>query len=163
VGSLYREFPIAPPGLGLLLLRLVLASSLVFEAAGLVTAGGAFGASALPSSWGVGAALLAVLLSLGLLTPVATSLAALIEVVRFVGASSLLAQPNGAWQLPLFRIAVAGALVCLGPGAYSIDRRLFGPVEIVILPRTPARRRRLWVPALLNTGFRKFFWRRHED
>lgn len=38
-------------------------------------------------------------------------------------------------RLPVvFVIVVSSAVVCLGPGAYSIDARLFGRREIIIPP-----------------------------
>lgn len=38
----------------------------------------------------------------------------------------------------VFAIMIAAALACLGPGAFSLDSRLFGRREIVI-PKSPHR------------------------
>lgn len=141
--SLYREYPFAPPGLGLLLLRVVLAASLLLDAAAVQAVGlSVLGSTAPPAAGLAGATLLAVLLILGLLTPIATSLAVLLDIGALVIRDpAFLPAADGSWQTPLFRMAVACALVCTGPGAYSIDKRLFGPMEIVIVPRTTVRRR----------------------
>ncbi len=43
------------------------------------------------------------------------------------------------WLVTIFVVIMAAALVCLGPGAFSLDSRLFGRREIVIplTPRSP--------------------------
>ena len=38
----------------------------------------------------------------------------------------------------VFAITIAGAVACLGPGAFSLDSRLFGRREIII-PKSPHR------------------------
>ena len=72
----------------------------------------------------------------GLLTPLAAALALLSAMVPWIymapapGASLFLPK-----LLAAFLGAVAVAIVFLGPGGFSLDARLFGLREIVILPR----------------------------
>jgi uncharacterized membrane protein YphA (DoxX/SURF4 family) len=65
------------------------------------------------------------LVLLGFLTP------ALAATVAVATAAHTLAQPTTG---TLLSIAIALALSCLGPGAWSVDARLFGRREIVIPP-----------------------------
>ena len=64
-----------------------------------------------------------ILLLLGFLTPIAAAVAGLVAV--------RMAIPLG------FVTVVAFAIVLLGPGAFSIDGRLFGLREIIIPSRSP--------------------------
>jgi uncharacterized membrane protein YphA (DoxX/SURF4 family) len=112
VQRFFSSFPDGRAGLGLILLRMAGGASIVLQARIWPTAPAwlTFAASAL--------ALLAVLLLLiGFLTPAAGSIAA--------AAGLYGATPDG---LCLF--VIAAAIVLLGPGAYSIDARLFGRREI---------------------------------
>jgi len=77
------------------------------------------------------------LLLIGLFTPLASALLALGGIV--VSLSFLPAIfPNlfGAKLTIYFLVVIAAAISLLGPGAYSIDARLFGRREIII-PRPP--------------------------
>jgi uncharacterized membrane protein YphA (DoxX/SURF4 family) len=73
------------------------------------------------------------LLLVGYLTPLASTLAGLASLSSAVPlisgpASSLLATK----QTVAFATTIAAALLFLGPGAFSLDARLFGRREIVI-------------------------------
>ncbi|MCI1052988.1 hypothetical protein MOQ17_08610 [Stenotrophomonas maltophilia] len=95
---LFVMFPDRGPGLGLLWLRLCVAAALC--------------GPGMPGGWWSALYLLAVaMLALGVLTPLAAVTAA-------VGLSTL----PGPWPLALLPLA----LLVLGPGAYSLDARLFG-------------------------------------
>lgn len=112
------SFPRASAGVGLFMLRFAVAAQLLFNGA------------AMPPWWQLTLlAMLAALLGVGLLTPLAGVLAVLYQAL-YVSASTSLSQAS----LPAIAIAAAMALVLMGPGGYSADARLFG-------------RRRLMLPA----------------
>jgi uncharacterized membrane protein YphA (DoxX/SURF4 family) len=75
------------------------------------------------------------LLLAGLMTPIAGAVAGLTGIVAGVGS-----MPLDVARAALVASA-AGAIVLLGPGAFSIDARLFGRREIIIPhdPRPTAR------------------------
>jgi hypothetical protein len=117
------SFPPGGPGLGLLLLRLTVALQLPCGA-------GAAGA-ALPGWQLALIGVLALLLVLGMLTPLAAALGALYQ-LAILGHAELAAAPALA-----IAILTAAALVLLGPGAYAADARLFGRRRL-LLPPDPA-------------------------
>ncbi|MCI1048502.1 MULTISPECIES: hypothetical protein [unclassified Stenotrophomonas] len=95
---LFVMFPDRGPGIGLLWLRLCLAAALC--------------APGTHAGWGaVLCGLAAAMLVLGVLTPLATLMAA----------ATMFTQ-----QAPWPLVALPAALLMLGPGAYSVDARLFG-------------------------------------
>ena len=119
----FSTFPAGLPGIGLLLLRVSLGVSAAAPAAAHLCSrdggAGAFSVAVLAGVCGVA-------LAVGLLTPLAGTVVAAATLAGGAGANpSLLAT---VW--PIAAAAVAMAL--LGPGAYSIDARLFGRREIVI-------------------------------
>lgn len=108
VQKLFSMFPAGAPGFALLLLRWTLALSVFLPV--------------LSGPFAVRAAL-AVLLVVGLLTPIAALVAGVLPVIV------LLRLDYGAplaWVLPALLVVLALCLVSLGPGAYSVDSRLFG-------------------------------------
>lgn len=115
---LFSTFPCGLPGAGLVLLRAVAAIPLVH--AGLLTA-----SSPAPAVVEVVTAGAAVLLLVGLWTPLAGGLIAVAEF------GLALSHPANPW--PFVHSGVLGAaLAMLGPGGCSVDARLFGRKHIQI-------------------------------
>jgi hypothetical protein len=117
------SFPRGGAGAGLLLLRLAVALQLLSEA--LSAAATPWWQAILP------AILLAVLLVLGLLTPVSGAIGALWHLLCLGHVGWAHASPS------IVGACTAAALVLLGPGAYAADARLFGRRRLV-LPASPA-------------------------
>jgi uncharacterized membrane protein YphA (DoxX/SURF4 family) len=135
---LFSTFPGGWPGLGLFLLRLAPSSVAFAQGAGYLLSTGA----ATPRSWLVGAAgiVVGVSLLIGFLTPVASSIVALGNILMIFYRFPLMPHDSpGAKLLVIDVIVVALAVAFLGPGAFSLDARLFGRREIIIpdAPRLP--------------------------
>ena len=112
---LFSSFARGAPGAGLLLMRAATGGALIACACAALAAGPALRTVALHvASAGIGCLLL-----VGLWTPVAATLAAL---VAAIGAFSHPAEPG----FYLLLATLGAALALLGPGAWSIDSRLFG-------------------------------------
>jgi len=120
VQRLFSTFPGGLPGAGLALLRVAAAIPLVY--AGLLTA-----ASPSPVVPDVVTAGAAILLLIGLWTPLAGALVAVAQ----LGLAAL--HPAAPWRFLHFA-ALGAALAMLGPGGCSLDARLFGRKQIQILP-----------------------------
>lgn len=132
-------FPSGSPGVGLLALRVALAASLAADATRLIAT------FRDPTADGVTTALLVCLFAAGAASAAAGFLTGLLQTTvalallatlgRQIWIAALAASPSvGAWHVPLLELALAAALALIGPGAYSIDARLFGRQEIVIPP-----------------------------
>jgi uncharacterized membrane protein YphA (DoxX/SURF4 family) len=127
-------YPDELPGMGLLLLRLVTGAVLTVRGCATLLGGHdrafASGAISLLIALAGSSLLVGYLTRLGATLVVAASLGSLVP--------SLLG-PNlaiFAARLPdLLIAAIAAALICTGPGAYSLDARRFGRHEIVIPPK----------------------------
>ena len=118
---LFSTFPGGLPGAGLVLLRAVAATPLVYTA--LLTV-----ASSSPVILEVVAAGAAILLLIGLWTPLAGALIAVSELALAV------LHPAELWMYVHFA-AMGAALAMLGPGGCSLDARLFGRKQIQIPPQ----------------------------
>ena len=115
VRRLYSTFAGGWPGIGLVLMRLALGIALI-DSAVLTLQSNPPIAVAIVSSVLVGAA---ILLAVGLCTPLVGALSALIELRQ------LIAVPADR-LLSLLVATIGAALAMLGPGLWSIDARLFG-------------------------------------
>jgi uncharacterized membrane protein YphA (DoxX/SURF4 family) len=127
VQRLLVNFPPGLPGLGLLLLRLSLAVCLAVEGAARAM-GGLNGVGSNPRDTVFGVVLIGLSLPVGLgaLTPFVHGGVVLVAMLSL--------GLGGNWEVSLLQIAGALAVAMVGPGAYSIDGRLFGPRKIVIPP-----------------------------
>jgi uncharacterized membrane protein YphA (DoxX/SURF4 family) len=117
---LFSTFPDGWPGFGLLLLRLGAGIALVsFGIMDLLGPPGDF----IAFSRDLFAAAGAILLVAGLWTPV---VAALIAVDELWTALSVYASPRDGQWIHILLAVLSAAVAMLGPGAWSIDARLFG-------------------------------------
>ena len=112
---LFSNFAHGWPGAGLLLLRLVAGIALIYRGAITLWGGLPIGAAVL----NVVATGAGFLLFAGLWTPVAGALLAVTELVNSCS------HPGEAW-IHILLATLGAALALLGPGAWSVDARLFG-------------------------------------
>jgi putative oxidoreductase len=116
---LFSTFANGWPGTGLLLLRLLTGAALILHGIVGLSEPPQF-ASIAPQVIGAGAG---ILLLVGLWTPVAGALVAIVEVwIAF-------SRPGDPW-IPIMLAALGAALAMVGPGAWSVDARLFGRKHI---------------------------------
>lgn len=108
-------------GVGLLLLRLLLAGGVLADAVARFT-----DPTILQILASLGEALAAILLAVGLWTPIAGSLVLLVQL-------GLVLASQGSFEIFLYRAGMGLCLVLLGPGVWSADARLFGPRRVVIM------------------------------
>ena len=112
---LFSTFAQGWPGVGLLLMRLVLGTALIGRAVGRLSSGPSTHVTVL-AVLGIGAGLL---LLMGLWTPVVATLVAAIQLWKIY------------WQLGdpwiyLLLATIAAGIAMLGPGFWSVDSRLYG-------------------------------------
>jgi uncharacterized membrane protein YphA (DoxX/SURF4 family) len=128
---MFSTFPAGWPGAGLLLLRSVIGVTLVAQGIGDLVDWNSFGL--VTRAVAVLSLVSGTSLLIGYLTPLASLVAALMGVglaLSWFQSPS----PNLFDIRPAagFAIAIAVAVICLGPGAFSVDARLFGRREIII-------------------------------
>jgi putative oxidoreductase len=131
---LFSAFPYGWPGFGLLLLRLGLGIALVaFAISGFFPAFGEPVALVRDSIEAAGA----IFLILGLWTPVVGALIALDEL--WIALSLYSSHPDGHWNHVFLAVLTAGVAM-LGPGAWSVDARLFGRKQFDLVDGTRGRK-----------------------
>ena len=121
---LYSTFAGGSPGIGLLILRLVLGSVLVVRASFRVWGDP-------PLNLTIASVILlagAILLILGLWTPIVGTIVALVELWK------ILTLPGDKWVW-LLLATISAAVAMLGPGLWSVDARLFGWKRVEAPPR----------------------------
>jgi len=126
VRRLFSTFATGLPGAGLLVMRLVAAIALAFR----VIAGLSGELAVGPAALLVFEAGLGILLLVGLWTPVAGTLVAILEL------GSLFSHQGDPW-IHVLLATLGVVLALLGPGAWSVDARLFGWKRIDIRQSRP--------------------------
>ncbi|WP_051979094.1 hypothetical protein [Edaphobacter aggregans] len=130
---LFSTFPNGWPGLGLLLLRSAAGSAVLYQS---VTCLSSNGGSTSPSwAFSLLGMLAGVLLFAGLLTPLASTVVIACNLGFAFAPSSVSCHPSDAALAQTIVVALSIAL--LGPGAISLDSRLFGRREIIIPDSDP--------------------------
>ena len=117
-------FPQGGPGIGLLLLRIAVAAMFVLN----VTHRFNFSLPALYWAVVFFIVLTSLLLCIGFLTPVLAAVACVAAIANLFLADQTIV-------VYILRILTSAALFLLGPGAYSVDARLFGLRVTVVPPR----------------------------
>lgn len=120
VQKLFSMFPAGLPGFALLLLRLSVAALLFIDQAGQLL-------WPAPMWLLVVSGIAALAVSVGFLTPLFALLCGLLKISALASAAQLIV------PLVVLALLLATAVAMLGPGAYSIDARMFGR-RVVLLP-----------------------------
>jgi uncharacterized membrane protein YphA (DoxX/SURF4 family) len=127
----FSGFPSGYPGLALLLLRLLVGGAATSQAWLLITANHTTVNSSTVAALLTFATGLA--LMIGFMTPIAGVLLAAVGLLVTVGSN--VGGPLTLFESSLARVefvAMSVALICLGPGALSLDARLYGRREIEV-------------------------------
>ena len=115
VRRLFSTFAHGSPGIGLLLMRLAAGIALIVHGITKLLSGPPLGSAILPAV----TTCVGILLVAGLWTPIAGVLVAVIALWQ------AFSQPGDPWSCIMLG-TLGAALALLGPGAWSVDARLFG-------------------------------------
>ena len=136
--KIFTTFPEGWPAFGLLLMRFAVAFGGFQFAADLVARSNGYAVV----SWGMAAlaGIVSFALLLGVMTPLASCISALVN-IRSAVWTSLLFHPDVTvpYAAAAYLTVMSIALLLLGPGAVSVDARLFGRREIIIPDDPPSR------------------------
>jgi putative oxidoreductase len=120
---LFSTFACGWPGVGLLLLRVLTCMALIRYGIASVLEAPPLTIIALQ----IAGVIAGMLLLAGLWTPVAGSLVAIVKV--WIAVSRILSHSGDPW-IAIIQAVLGAALAMVGPGAWSIDARLFGRTRI---------------------------------
>jgi uncharacterized membrane protein YphA (DoxX/SURF4 family) len=130
--KLFSTFPEGWPGVGLVLMRLTVALSAFVQGANTLIKSHAQIFGCLTGSLEI---LVASAIMIGFLTPIAGACASLGNLTS--GVSWILTYDDKANAVvSLYLVVICIAITLLGPGAFSLDARLFGRREIIIPERS---------------------------
>lgn len=113
VQRLYTMFPVGTAGVAILILRALVATTFLVDGTGHWALANSFWAFS-------GFVLLALFRGLGLLTPYCSAISFLLQMGLLIAG-----RPSDEFHLAI-SAALSGILAFLGPGAYSIDAKIFG-------------------------------------
>ena len=132
----FSTFPDGWPGVGLLILRIAVALNAIAQGVCILT--GSSGVASISGALGLVAIVVGLVFLGGFLTPVVGTILA---ISYLINAASLFlnndANKHANASIAVYLALISLALALLGPGAFSVDARLFGRLEIII----PERRR----------------------
>lgn len=120
---MFSTFPGGSPGFGLLILRLALGMTALFGGAKYLS--GSVDSSLLNRTLGFFLIVAVVFLLMGFLTP-------LVAFMTLTSGVLSLASAPASIVTDIYLLVLAAAVIFLGPGAFSLDARLFGRRELVI-------------------------------
>jgi hypothetical protein len=120
VQKLFSMFPAGAPGIALLLLRVSVAAMLFIDPAGRV-----FWPA--PIWLAVVSFVAAIAVTVGFLTPILALICGALKIYALVGS------PHWIGALIVLALLLSCAVAMLGPGAYSLDAKMFGR-RVVLLP-----------------------------
>jgi uncharacterized membrane protein YphA (DoxX/SURF4 family) len=120
VQKLFSMFPAGAPGIALLLLRSSVAAMLFIDPAGRV-----FWPA--PIWLAVVSFVAAIAVTVGFLTPILALICGALKIYALVGS------PHWIGALIVLALLLSCAVAMLGPGAYSLDAKMFGR-RVVLLP-----------------------------
>ena len=122
---LFSTFADGWPGIGLLLLRMLTGVALIYFGIASLRESPPL-ATAVVQTMGAGSG---ILLLIGLWTPAAGALAAIVKV--WIAFTRYFWHSGDPW-MPIAQAALGAVLAMVGPGAWSVDARLFGRKHIDI-------------------------------
>ena len=136
--TLYTRFPNRAPGIGLLLLRAATGVTLIVHASFIVQTQDL---RIITAAMGLLAFLSGLALLAGFLTPIVSIVALIIiagtELSWFPAFNGGVVAGN---HLSLDVAVMSAAILMLGPGAFSVDARMFGRRKIIIPPASTSQR-----------------------